>query len=581
MKAAAISLTPQAKIYLYGKLRGQKALLKNFRPRFLLQEINELTAITTSGLLIMNDQDFLRWQDELTKSFFADQRALRLWVALEDHGNLPPAFLENAAPALGHQFGQYCFTFYPGQLAAVAQQAAALLQRWQERPWKTALAQAQEQWWPQALALLPLRPPYFADLEQYLQFNEELIMNFDPQHWWAQLNIVGQQRHWWHDLKWGKAEDLLYYCPSSASSSSSSSSSTWAIRWDEDNFLLVAAVQGLGPLSLALAAARWPKKTRPKRELDGEDALQNIPLPVAVFEEQGNLCMHNNAFAQLQLSGAECWKLTNGQELECCGRIYKLWQQTFILQESSYRLFVFQDWHPHFAEIKNINPSELGIISGSIAHELNNPLAGISAAIEVLKLTPWPPETQTALEEMQRSTQRCRQLVDIFLGFSKARAPEQLGGTLGQAYQEALNLLRFRMVEANTFLDFSYQEAAPTMRGHVINLPLATMIFYLILHKLLTAWSHLVLINAASGHAINGQLWETPTAMHLTLVQAVPFAQAVQDSKLINYLVSMANLKLEISEKSLCLAEQITTTPDAPLDIRSPLPPREDFSISP
>ena len=530
---------PQAKIYYTGKLRGQRAWEKNFTPRFLIQEIKTADEIATSGILFITDQDFLAWQTVLTQSFLASPRSRYLWVAIEDHGKLPEDFLADVAAP----WAKYCFTFYPGQLMVITQTAVKFMQRWQQRPWRAALEQAQQQWWPQALALLPLAPSSFTDLEQYLQLNEDLIINFDPGHWWEQLNKVGQQRQWWQAIKWGPAEDLLYYCPAQA----------WAMAWDEENFLLAYHVQGLGPLILALAAAKWPKKVRPKKELDGEDALQNIPLPVAVFEEQGNLRMHNNAFAQLQLSGAECWRLTNGQELECCGRIYKLWQQTFILQESSYRLFVFQDWHPHFAEIKNINPSELGIISGSIAHELNNPLAGIAAALEVLKLNAWPPETQTALEEMQRSTQRCRQLVDIFLGFSKARAPEQFGGTLGEAYQEALNLLRFRMVEANTFLDFTYQGLASTKTSQVINLPLATMVFYLILHKLLTAWSHLVLINAASGHAIAGKIWEGPQMMRLTLAQAVPFTQAVQDSKLINYLVSMANLRLEISEKEFCL----------------------------
>ena len=66
--------------------------------------------------------------------------------------------------------------------------------------------------------------------------------------------------------------------------------------------------------------------------------------------------------------------------------------------------------------IKSVSSEELGIISSSIAHELNNPLGGILAGLSVLLLEDLEMENRLSLEEMKRGTERCRQLINIFLG---------------------------------------------------------------------------------------------------------------------------------------------------------------------
>jgi len=71
----------------------------------------------------------------------------------------------------------------------------------------------------------------------------------------------------------------------------------------------------------------------------------------------------------------------------------------------------------------------LGLLSASVAHELNTPLAVLAGSIEKLLETSRDPQTLDRLGRMQRVTQRLRRISESLVDFSRVRRqrPELLG----------------------------------------------------------------------------------------------------------------------------------------------------------
>ena len=63
----------------------------------------------------------------------------------------------------------------------------------------------------------------------------------------------------------------------------------------------------------------------------------------------------------------------------------------------------------------------LGLLSASVAHELNTPLAVLAGSIEKLAETSDDPHTQDRLARMQRVTQRLRRISESLVDFSRVR----------------------------------------------------------------------------------------------------------------------------------------------------------------
>lgn len=76
-----------------------------------------------------------------------------------------------------------------------------------------------------------------------------------------------------------------------------------------------------------------------------------------------------------------------------------------------------------------IKLEELGIISGSIAHELNNPLGGIRILLELLKEDEnmASANDSTDLDVLMSSTNKCIDIVSELLNFTRAKKSESVG----------------------------------------------------------------------------------------------------------------------------------------------------------
>ena len=95
----------------------------------------------------------------------------------------------------------------------------------------------------------------------------------------------------------------------------------------------------------------------------------------------------------------------------------------------------------------------LGLLSASVAHELNTPLAVLAGSIGKLMETSDDPHTQDRLARMQRVTQRLRRISESLVDFSRVRKQrlEPLG--LRQLIDEAWSLVAID--EKASVVDFS------------------------------------------------------------------------------------------------------------------------------
>lgn len=81
---------------------------------------------------------------------------------------------------------------------------------------------------------------------------------------------------------------------------------------------------------------------------------------------------------------------------------------------------------------------ELGLIKGSIAHELNNPIAGVKTLLSVIEkqLSPRKTLIKDSLKEMQRAVDRCHRIIRHLLFVSKNTGKPHPGLSLSRKTQE-------------------------------------------------------------------------------------------------------------------------------------------------
>ncbi|MFP5385364.1 MAG: histidine kinase dimerization/phospho-acceptor domain-containing protein [Bacteriovoracia bacterium] len=288
-----------------------------------------------------------------------------------------------------------------------------------------------------------------------------------------------------------------------------------------------------------------------------EEVLDAIPFPVALLSQNGEVHQHNTLFAKLGFTPGNCLKLKLREKILINDIPYNVYRKDVHHADHEKILFVFFTESFFLKGDGNLTPTgqELGIISSSIAHELNNPIAGIQAALSLLLLDEeLNQEAQQTLKEMKNGAMRCKQLIETFLGFSRANpknlaASENALSTIDICYQQAQNLLRFRTVESGIRFHFTSSKHAD-FRAQV-NPSLLTMTFYLILGELMTLYSHQLLVANKNQieKVIKGEIIESSQEIQIQLHELN--ISTLSLSKLIQNLLNIENFVLQVSDYSL------------------------------
>jgi hypothetical protein len=288
-----------------------------------------------------------------------------------------------------------------------------------------------------------------------------------------------------------------------------------------------------------------------------EGVLDSIPFPVALLSTSGEVHQHNSLFAKLGFPPSNCLKLKLREKILINDIPYNIYRKNVHHLDQEKILFVFFTESFFLKGDGNLTPSgqELGIISSSIAHELNNPIAGIQAALTLLMLDEsLNQEAEQTLKEMKSGAMRCKQLIETFLGFSRANPRNLLTDQSAMSpidicYQQAQNLLRFRTVESG--IRFNFESIKHAEFRAQVNPSLLTMTFYLILGELMTLYSHQLLVANKNQieKVIKGEIIESSQEIQIQLHELN--ISTLSLSKLIQNLLTIENFVLQVSDYSL------------------------------
>lgn len=288
-----------------------------------------------------------------------------------------------------------------------------------------------------------------------------------------------------------------------------------------------------------------------------EETVSQIPLPLALINVEGDLLIYNQRFTRLNFPPRDCLNLENDEAVEIQREYFKVKKIEIDKEEGTSYLFLFVNSDQLKQEksggknLKSISSQELGIISSSIAHELNNPLAGILAAIALLELEDWDAEELDALNDMKTSAKRCKTLVEIFLGFSRTRDREQKQGTMREALGQSLDLLRFRMIESDVRIEVDVESSSEPFKRYV-NLSLCSMILYLVLGEVLTLFNHhRLVLGLRDLKTLKTNYKEENEKVSLSIMSDIDIGSKIRDSKLIKYLIDVQGLEMEVEKNKI------------------------------
>lgn len=288
--------------------------------------------------------------------------------------------------------------------------------------------------------------------------------------------------------------------------------------------------------------------------------FSKIPYPMAVVSSLGDLLIYNESFAKMGILPKECLRYRDQESIELDQSYYKVRRIDFPINllQVSYLVFYTAekngiDKAGEKGSKKAASIDELGIISSSIAHELNNPLAGILAAISLLSLEDtWSEDALSDLEDMKNGAKRCKELIEIFLGFSKFAPGTRSVLSIKDSLDQAINLLRFRMIESNLRVEMKY---SPTLENfsHQINSSIMSMILYLICSELMTAFAHHRLIAQANQGFLSGEVLEFSNQIVIKLDSEFEYEDKIAQSKLIQHLLIFEKLEINFLKHEIRL----------------------------
>lgn len=283
--------------------------------------------------------------------------------------------------------------------------------------------------------------------------------------------------------------------------------------------------------------------------MDYSTILNVIPFPIALFDNKGELNLHNAKFVGLNLTAKKCYSIEDGHQLTLKNELYKV--HKIAKDDSTLYYFAKVTDFINEEEHDQSTSNDLGIITSSIAHELNNPLAGIMAALDVILLDFESPEMASNVTDMKETVIRCKKLVETFLGFSKyqPRSEEAYNEKIQTCFNQAIELIRFRLIENNLNIVTHFE--TDQVFNNSFNPHVMTMIFYLIFGELLTNFSHHKLVADDRSTSILIEFIETKDSFTMKKPEEFSLSSQFLQGKLIRHLLVTQSLKFKYSSDEI------------------------------
>jgi signal transduction histidine kinase len=150
----------------------------------------------------------------------------------------------------------------------------------------------------------------------------------------------------------------------------------------------------------------------------------------------------------------------------------------------------------------------LGLLAGSVAHDLNSPLSVIGAHAQLLLRGDHDPPVAQAAREILAASERCSRIVADLLGFARRRPVERVPLDLAAVLRSTVELRERRLSAAGIELTLDLQEPLPQVEGDPHQLQ---QLFLNVLlnaeHALAQSGRHIRVSARAAGGAVEAELW--------------------------------------------------------------------------
>lgn len=239
-------------------------------------------------------------------------------------------------------------------------------------------------------------------------------------------------------------------------------------------------------------------------------AFHSSPHPIIVIDDDYHVFQSNLAAEKMAGESSDhfkCYELLFARKSPCVGcqlgRRFEIQQgvETFAVQSSqfsrqidserSYWVHLYENISAQKDLEKKIQQtarlSELGLISSSIAHELNNPLGGILSYLQIMKMElPAGHPFLSDLEFLTESANRMKKHIEDLLYFSrKEDIPKEERIDLVDIFQKNLDLMQMQLKKEHLIVSFVPRTEPAWQELSVLHFRSSLhLVFQFYLHKL-------------------------------------------------------------------------------------------------
>ncbi len=239
-------------------------------------------------------------------------------------------------------------------------------------------------------------------------------------------------------------------------------------------------------------------------------AFHSSPHPIIIIDNEYQIFQANLAAEQKaddSQDNLKCYELLFGRKKPCSGcHLGSKFQiqhdvKTYGVQSNKFNNSIDGDrnyWIHFYEDIseqkaleskfqQTARLSELGLISSSIAHELNNPLGGILSYLQIMKMELPPTHPFIAdIVVLTEAANRMKKHIEDLLYFSRKEDLIKLESSdLNDVFQKNLDLLQMQLKKEHLIVSFQHSESViihPVSILHFRNT--LHLIFQFFLHKL-------------------------------------------------------------------------------------------------
>ncbi|KYG68520.1 histidine kinase [Bdellovibrio bacteriovorus] len=249
-------------------------------------------------------------------------------------------------------------------------------------------------------------------------------------------------------------------------------------------------------VALALDRIQKLKESESLKE-QWEATFNSMSDPVVLIDTNYDIIQSNKALddrlreQNREHTSRKCYQVLYNREEPCPGcqrgtnfrvqsqssspRTFEVFSQSLPLDSEKPPVFVnlYHDVTQQLKMEKQILESakmaELGTIGSSIAHELNNPLGGILSFTQLIKMDMSPDNPlYPDIVEMEAGVQRCKEIVQNLLGFTRNPNADQIGDiSLKEACLRALKIVELQTKSQGIEVKLHFPGDEILVRGHL------------------------------------------------------------------------------------------------------------------